>query len=161
MTSLGLALLVVGSIVAVAEAHRPTHGIAGTVGVVAVAVGAVLALSGLGAGLLVALLAGAALAATGAGAVAWSVRKGLSARGRRVRTGPEGMIGQIGVVRRWDDGTGSVALGGALWQARRSPELLDDGEQAAEPLREGDRVVVERVAGLTLSVRRAEEWELL
>ena len=27
-------------------------------------------------------------------------------------------------------------------------------------LREGDPVVVERVQGLTLSVRRAEEWEL-
>jgi membrane protein implicated in regulation of membrane protease activity len=30
-----------------------------------------------------------------------------------------------------------------------------------EALREGDRVVVERVSGLTLSVRRAEEWELI
>jgi membrane protein implicated in regulation of membrane protease activity len=29
-----------------------------------------------------------------------------------------------------------------------------------EELREGDPVVVERVQGLTLSVRRAEEWEL-
>ena len=27
-------------------------------------------------------------------------------------------------------------------------------------LREGERVVVERVNGLTLRVRRAEEWEL-
>jgi hypothetical protein len=26
---------------------------------------------------------------------------------------------------------------------------------------EGDSVVVERVSGLTLSVRRAEEWELI
>ncbi len=33
-----------------------------------------------------------------------------------------------------------------------------DGEAA---LHEGDSVVVERVSGLTLSVRRAEEWELI
>ena len=31
----------------------------------------------------------------------------------------------------------------------------------SEALEEGDRVVVERVNGLTLSVRRAEEWELV
>ena len=40
------------------------------------------------------------------------------------------------------------------WRARRSwPD---------EPaLAEGDQVVVEQVQGLTLSVRRAEEWEVL
>jgi len=32
----------------------------------------------------------------------------------------------------------------------------DEGE-----LHEGDRVVVERVDGLTLCVRKAEEWELV
>ncbi len=161
MTSLGLALLVVGSMVAIAEAHHPTHGIAGGLGVAAVAVGVVLLISGLGAGLLVALLAGALLAASGAGAVVWSVREGLSTRRRRVRTGAEGMIGQVGVVRSWDDGSGRVALGGALWSARRSPGVEEDEDGSREPLHAGDRVVVERVAGLTLSVRRAEEWELL
>ena len=33
MTTLGLALLVIGAVVAVAEAHYPTHGIAGGIGV--------------------------------------------------------------------------------------------------------------------------------
>ncbi|HXO06502.1 MAG TPA: hypothetical protein VN880_00635, partial [Solirubrobacteraceae bacterium] len=62
MTALGLALLVVGAVVAVAEAHYPTHGIAGGLGVVVMAIGAVLAISGLGAGVLLGLLAGGALA---------------------------------------------------------------------------------------------------
>jgi len=44
---------------------------------------------------------------------------------------------------------------GALWRARRSWE--DDDHALAV----GDHVVVERVHGLTLSVRRADEWELL
>lgn len=162
MTTLGLVLLVVGLVVAVTEAHYPTHGVAGGLGVAAVALGAILAISGLGAGVLIALLAGALVATSGAGAVVWTVRKGVSARRRRVRTGAEGMIGQVGVVRSWEDGGGSVALGGALWRARRSPELDQGGEQEPEPpLHAGDQVVVERVAGLTLSVRRAEKWELL
>jgi membrane protein implicated in regulation of membrane protease activity len=37
--------------------------------------------------------------------------------------------------------------------------LHDDDEQPN--LAEGERVVVERVNGLTLAVRRAEEWEVI
>jgi membrane-bound ClpP family serine protease len=154
MTALGLALLVVGAVVAVAEAHYPTHGIAGGLGVVVMAVGAVLAISGLGAGVLLGLLAGGALAIGGAGAVAFSVKKGVAARQRRVSTGAEGIVGHVGVVRKWTDSGGSVALDGSLWQARRSVLQEDD-------LHAGDQVVVERLNGLTLCVRRAEEWELL
>jgi membrane-bound serine protease (ClpP class) len=149
-----MALLVVGAVVAVAEAHYPTHGIAGGVGVVVMAVGAVLAISGLGAGVLLALLAGGTLAVVGAGAVTLSVKKGISARHRRVRTGAEGIVGHIGVVRNWTDASGSVALDGSLWRARRSSLQEDD-------LHVGDQVVVEQLSGLTLCVRRAEEWELL
>jgi membrane protein implicated in regulation of membrane protease activity len=47
-----------------------------------------------------------------------------------------------------------VFVDGSLWRAEPGP-LQDAGE-----LREGDRVVVERVNGLTLCVRKAEAWEL-
>jgi membrane-bound ClpP family serine protease len=160
MTSLGLVLLVLGALVATAEAHYPAHGVAGGVGVLAMALGAVLAISGLGAGLALGLLGGAALAGLGGGALALSVRSGLDVRGRRVRTGAEGLVGEIGVVRNWTEDDGSVALHGSLWQARRSP-ALDDDEDEDGGLRAGDRVVVERLKGLTLSVRPAEKWELL
>lgn len=150
-------LLVIGAVVAVAEAHFPAHGMAGGLGVVAMAVGAVLAVSGLGAGILAALLAGGVLAAVGGGAVTWSVKHGLMVRGRRVRGGAEGLIGHVGVVRRWTEDQGSVALDGGLWQARRSPGPEED----SDALRAGDQVVVERLSGLTVCVRRAEEWELL
>jgi membrane protein implicated in regulation of membrane protease activity len=63
-------------------------------------------------------------------------------------------------VRSWADAAGSVALDGALWRARRSASRdADDGED--HELHSGDCVVVERLTGLTLSVRRAEEWELM
>jgi membrane-bound ClpP family serine protease len=158
VTSLGLILLVLGALVAVAEAHFPTHGIAGGIGVAVLAVGAVLAISGLGAGLALGLLGGAVLATAGGGALVVSVRHGMAATRRRVRTGAEGLIGQIGIVRSWADSAGSVALGGALWRACWSSGIEDD-----EPceLHAGDAVVVERLSGLTLSVRPAEKWELL
>jgi membrane-bound ClpP family serine protease len=158
MTSLGVALLVVGAVVGAAEVHYPSHGIAGGAGVLAMAVGAVLLISGLGAGVLLGLLAGLLLAGAGAGALVFSLGKGLEARQRRVSTGAEGLIGHVGVVRSWTSGTGSVALDGAVWQARRS--AADDDEDRSE-LHAGDPIVVERLNGLTLSVRPAEEWELL
>ena len=155
MTALGVSLLIVGAIVIVAEAHVPSLGMLGGPGVLAIGVGALLAISGLGGGFAVALIAALLLVAIGAGAVALSVTKGLAVRRRRVRTGPEGLIGHQGVVRSWAEPTGSVLVDGALWRARRS--IVD--EEGAE-LHAGDRVVVEHLTGLTVGVRRAEEWEL-
>jgi membrane-bound serine protease (ClpP class) len=159
MTALGLALLVMGAVVAIAEAHYPTHGIAGGLGVLVMALGAVLAITGLGGAVAVALLAGGALAAVGAGAVLLSLKTGGAVRHNRVRTGAEGIIGHIGTVRDWGDASGSVAVDGALWRARRSLGIDDDNDVGE--LHSGDVVVVERLNGLTLCVRPAEEWELL
>jgi membrane-bound ClpP family serine protease len=158
MTTLGLILLIVGALVAVVEAHYPTHGVAGGVGVAVMAVGAVLAIAGLGAGVIVGLIGGLALAGAGGTAVALTVKHGAGVRRRRVRGGAEGLIGEIGVVRNWAEPTGSVSLHGAVWQARRSPSPDED---ELPMLASGDRVVVERLTGLTLSVRPAEEWELI
>lgn len=153
MTEVGIVLLVIGAVIAVAEAHYPTHGVAGGIGLVAMAVGAVLAVSGLGAGVLLGLLIGGGLLAAGGGLLAMSVSRGAAARRLRVMTGAEGIVGHVGVVRSWADAGGSVALDGSLWRARRS--AVEEME-----LHAGDQVVVERLTGLTLCVRRAEEWEL-
>jgi membrane-bound ClpP family serine protease len=158
MTPLGLAFLVIGAVVAVAEAHYPTQGIAGGIGVLLMALGAVLAITGLGGAVAVALLAGGALAAVGTGAVVFSARRAGAVRHLRVRTGAEGIIGHIGTVRSWEDAAGSVAVDGALWRARRS---LGPEDSAVGELHTGDMIVVEHLSGLTLSVRPAEEWELL
>jgi membrane-bound serine protease (ClpP class) len=57
-------------------------------------------------------------------------------------------------VRQAPAPLGQILVDGALWRARPCWEEDD------KALRVGDHVVVERVSGLTLSVRRAEEWEL-
>jgi membrane-bound ClpP family serine protease len=155
MTALGVALLVIGAVVILTEAHVPTLGVLGGPGVVLLGVGAVLAVSGLGASVLVGVLVAAVLAVAGFAIVGVSVRQGLATRRRRVRSGPEGLVGHVGVVRSWEGHTGSVTLDGALWRARRSW-----GDEQPE-LHPGNEVVVERMDGLTLSVRAAEEWELV
>jgi membrane-bound serine protease (ClpP class) len=156
MTALGVSLLVLGAIVIMIEAHVPTLGVLGGPGVIALGVGAVLAVSGLGGGIALALLTTLVLVTTGAAVVGLSVRKGLAVRRRQVRAGPEHLIGHIGVVRNWSETNGSVLVDGALWRARRSYTEEEDAE-----LHEGEPIVVERLDGLTLSVRRAEEWELI
>ena len=122
-------------------------------GGVTLATGAAIALAaaGGGAAVVVGVVLGA-LAATGLW-LAFATRKALEARRLRSASGREALAGRCGVVRRWQNGDGQVFVDGALWRAR--PSWPDSDDQ----LRAGDAVVVERVSGLTLAVRRAEEWE--
>jgi membrane-bound ClpP family serine protease len=156
MTVVGLLLLMTGAGLVVAEAHLPSHGALGGAGAVALLAGTILAIAGAGAGLAVAIPVAAIVSAAAAGLLVAVGRKAGSARGRRIQSGTESLIGRIGVLQNWSDTEGRVFVEGCLWRARRSwPEETPDG------LREGDRVVVERVTGLTLAVRKAEEWEVV
>ena len=154
MSEIGLLLLFVSAALAVAEAHVPTHGALGAAAVAAMAAGIALVFAGAGAATSLALASGATVAAAGAVYLWVVVHKALAARRSRVRSGPEGLIGRVGEVRSAPAPLGKVFLDGALWRARLwSPD--------AEPeLERGDPIVVERVDGLTLTVRRAEDWEL-
>jgi membrane-bound serine protease (ClpP class) len=73
-------------------------------------------------------------------------RKVLAAhRDEPVRTGSEELVGASAEVRTSLDPEGQVWIEGALWRARLAGE--------GGPLRPGDRVTVEAVDGLTLTVR--------
>jgi membrane-bound ClpP family serine protease len=153
LLTLGLVLVVLGATLLVAEAHLPSYGALGVGGIAALVAGSALAVDAAGGGL--ALILGVAVAiGVGAGALLlYAVRASLPLARARARTGADALVGHIGVVRQAPAPLGQVLVDGALWRAR--PCWEDDG-----PLRVGDHVVVERVSGLTLSVRRAEEWEL-
>ena len=154
MSEIGLLLLLVSAALAVAEAHVPSHGALAAGSVAALAGGLALIITGAGAGLLLALSVALVVAAAG-GTYLWVVvHKALAARRARVRSGSQGLIGRVGEIRATPEPTGQVFLDGALWKARL---WGDDGEA---PLERGDPIVVERVDGLTLTVRRAEDWEL-
>lgn len=153
MTALGIALLIMGAALVVAEAHLP-GGILGLAGAVALAAGVVVLAGAMGAGALVAVPVSAGLALAAGAWVLLAVRPAARALRGRQRSGMEALCGHRGVVRTWDAPAGHVYVDGALWRARDDCGL-DDGT-----LHEGDVVVVEAVRGLTLSVRRADEWEL-
>jgi membrane-bound ClpP family serine protease len=154
MVEAGVVLVVVGAALLVAEAHVP-GGVLGTAGGVTLAGGAALALAGAGGG--AAVVVGAVLGTLVASGLwlALVTRKALATRRLRSASGREALAGRCGVVRRWQGGDGQVFVDGALWRAR--PSWPDSDDQLAA----GDTVVVERVTGLTLGVRRAEEWEEL
>jgi len=155
MSELGLLLLVVGAALAVVEAHVPTHGALGSVAVAAGAGGLALLVAGAGSGVALSLAVGLTAALVGAGYLWVVVHKALAARRARVRSGAEGLIGRVGEVRATPAPLGQVFLDGALWKAR--VWTLDEDDAV---LQRGDPIVVERVDGLTLTVRRAEDWEM-
>ena len=154
MTALAVALMVTGALLLVAEAHLASYGLLGVAGVLALGAGGLLAISEAGGSLVLGL---AIFLPIAIGLVALMVvagRKSLALRRRRPRSGAQALIGRVGVVRHVPAPVGDVLVEGELWRARNS--------WADEPaLREGEHVVIEEVHGLTLAVRRAEEWEVL
>jgi len=151
MVLLGIALLLTGAGLLIAEAHLPSYGALGLGGVVALVAGTAIAVdaSGGGTALIVAVAAIVALASLAL--VAVIARATIAAARPRALTGAEALVGHVGVIRSAPAPLGQVFVDGALWRAR--PCMEDE-------LDVGDPVVVERVQGLVLTVRRAEEWEI-
>ena len=73
---------------------------------------------------------------------------GLKSQRRRAVTGKEELVGRTGVARSDLAPSGMVFLEGELWTAERV------GDEAVAT---GDRVLVDRVDGLRLVVRKAPE----
>ena len=147
MVEVGVALVIVGTALLVAEAHVP-GGVLGAIGGVTLATGAALALAAAGGG--AAVVIGVVLGALAASGL-WllvATRKALATRRLRSASGREALAGRCGVVRRWQNGDGQVFVDGALWRARPA-----DGS----PIGAGNRVRVESMDGLTLLVRPATE----
>jgi membrane-bound ClpP family serine protease len=157
MVVLGVALVLLGAALLVAEAHVPS-GVLGAVGGVTLTAGGVVVMAAADAGMWVILPVTVGTCLIASLWVAIAARKSLASQLRPVRSGPEGLSGEFGIVRNWTGADGQVLVAGALWHARHSwPDGDDDdGERA---LRAGDPVIVERVRGLTLAVRKAEDWE--
>jgi membrane-bound serine protease (ClpP class) len=64
-------------------------------------------------------------------------------RKKRSVSGPTGLLGQVAIVKHWEQGRGTVFVRGELWRAVSS-----------EPMSVGDKAVVQDVHGLTLKVGR-------
>jgi membrane-bound ClpP family serine protease len=155
MTALIVVLMVLGAALVVAEAHLASYGVLGLAGIALLGLGGVLAVDAAGGSvaLALALVLPAVAVMVGVGAIAG--RKTLQVVRLRPKGGADGLIGRVGVVRRTVAPVGDVLVEGEMWRARRSP--VDE----VPAIDEGEHVVVVSVHGLTLSVRRAEEWEVM
>jgi membrane-bound serine protease (ClpP class) len=155
MVILGIVLVLTGAGLMVAEAHLPTYGLLGLAGLASLVAGGAIAVDASGGGPALVIVFTLVLLAVAGLALATVVRGAAGVARRRSRTGAETLVGHVGVVRHELEPVGQVFVDGALWRAQ---PCWEDGDR--DHLREGDKVVVERVKGLTLGVRRAEEWEL-
>ena len=135
----GLALVVLGTAMIVAEFFYPTYGSLGAGGVIAFIVGSLILFDTDVGGVHVARSLIGAVATVGALVIVAIIYLANAARRRPVATGTQGMIGEVAEVVGDFTGTGRVRYGGELWNAR-SRGALRAGEQA--------RIV--RVEGLTL-----------
>ena len=137
----GLALIVVGIGLMVAEVLTPTYGVLGVGGVAAFVFGSVMLMDSdiPGYQLPIPIIAGFAIA-TG-GVAFFVVGSAIQARRQKVVTGVESMIGAEALVLDDFDGRGSVRAFGEVW-----------GASSAVPLQKNTKVRVTHVDGLTLTV---------
>src|SRR5919112_6391346 len=135
MLDLGIALLGVGAALLIAEAHVVSYGVLGATGLASMVIGAVLAVDAAGGSIALVLAIALTLALAGAALLLAVVRRVAVLARRGARTGAEGLVGRLGVVRSPPAPLGQVFVSGEIWRAR--PLLGED-----EALSAGDPVVV-------------------
>ena len=139
----GLALLVVGIGLIIAEALSPSFGILGAGGLAAFMMGGIMLfdseLDAFRIGWPVLLAVGV----IGGGFILVTVTLAMRIRQQSVTTGTGRIRGQHGIVLADFSAGGQVRVAGEIWQA-----------SCPTPLSKGDRVVVTAVDGLTLSVKK-------
>jgi membrane-bound serine protease (ClpP class) len=140
----GVALIVLGAALMIAEVFLPTFGVIGVGGIVALVIGGMMLINADTGAPTVPFPFLLGVAAVSAGVIFGFGSFALRARRRPVVSGQEGLVGSQGVVT-WVDEEGAWArVQGASWRVR-----------SQEPLAAGTAVRVEKVDGLTLEVSAA------
>lgn len=135
----GLILLLAGVGLLVVDVHVTSHGALTVAGLIALAVGAIMLFQNAPAPYHTSKPLVITTAVVLGSAWAFAVGKAWQVRHKPVAVAPEMIAGAVGEVRR----DGLVFVNGELWQARAA---------GGEPLRPGERVRVESLDGLTLTV---------
>ena len=141
----GLALILIGLGLLVAEAVTPTYGVLGVGGVVAFVAGSIMLMDTEVPGYQLPLPIIGGFAIAGATIAFLVVGSAIRARRQAVATGPESMVGGSGRALQDFTGQGQVRAFGEVWQA-----------QSDQPLAKGAKVRVKAVKGLVLSVEQEE-----
>ena len=141
----GLALILIGLGLLVAEAVTPTYGVLGVGGVVAFVAGSIMLMDTEVPGYQLPLPIIGGFAIAGATIAFLVVGSAIRARRQAVATGPESMVGGSGRALQDFTGQGQVRAFGEVWQA-----------QSDKPLAKGAKVRVKAVNGLVLTVEQEE-----
>jgi membrane-bound serine protease (ClpP class) len=142
----GLALILLGLALLVAEAFVPAFGVLGIGGLVAFVAGSIMLLDTDVPGYGIPWYLVGSIAAVAAGLMLLTMTMLVRSRREAVVSGVEQMLDSTGSVIEWADGHGRVRVQGEVWQAR-----------AAEPIGPGARVRVKAIEGLTLVVEPEAE----
>ena len=136
-----LALIATSFILFALEAKFASHGVLTTGGIVLLTLGGLLLVDAPIPEMQVHLLTALAVSIPLGVITAFLMSIALRARRNKVVTGPEGLIGEVGVARTPIAPRGTVFVHGEIWNAT-----------SAKPIEAGSRVVVRRVVGLELEV---------
>jgi membrane-bound serine protease (ClpP class) len=139
-----LALILASFLLFALEAKFQSHGVLGAGGVVAMVIGALLLVDGPIPEMRVRLLTALAVSLPFGGITVFLMSLALKAHQRKIVTGEEGLVGEIGVARTPLHPDGKVFVHGELWDAVSSTTVAT-----------GDRVRVRSVEGLQLKVEPA------
>ena len=134
----GLLLMLLGVALLVVDVHVTTHGALTAAGLISLAVGSIMLFQN-ASGFHTSKPLVISIAVTLGAVWAFAISKAVQVRHSPVEVGPQLIAGSIGEVR----GDGLVYVNGELWQARTS---------TGEKLRPGERVRVESLDGLVLTV---------
>lgn len=145
----GLLLIGFALVLFIADIKVPSHGILTTGGIAAFVLGSLLLTQNQAPFLRISVSLILISAALTAGFFLIAVGAGIRAQARAVRTGPQSLVGTLGIARGDLAPDGRVFVDGELWNAHTTGEMI-----AA-----GDQVRVERVVGLRLDVRKADQTQ--
>lgn len=142
----GLALLMLGIGLMVAEALVPSFGILGIGGVIAFCIGGLMLFDAEMEAFQVGLPTIAATAMVSALLIFATVSIALKIRNKRVTTGMSALIGEHGEALSDFTKEGQVRVGGEIWKARSN-----------DTIEAGDTISVEAVEGLLMTVSKLDE----
>jgi membrane-bound serine protease (ClpP class) len=141
----GLLLILFAMILFAVEVKVQSHGILGAGGVVALILGSLILLSGEGPEMRISRTVIGTVVVTTVLFFMFVVGAAFRAQRRKVATGWEGLVGEHGVALTDLSPSGRIFIHGEYWEA-----------DAAEPVEKGATVVVDRVEGMRLRVRRIQ-----
>jgi membrane-bound serine protease (ClpP class) len=139
-------LLIAAFALLVLEAKFPSHGVLASTGILALVFGTLTLVEGPIPEMRVHISTAVACGVAFGLITVFLVRIAIRARRNKVVTGPQALIGDIGIAQQPLTPRGQVLIHGELWQA-----------ESAHPAAPGDQVRVRSVDGLTLLVDRIPE----